>query len=115
MVKETPMEDTVMKIILHAGDARSKSLLALKSVKQGNFKEARKLLDEARQSSVAAHKVQTELIQKEISGETQIMTLLLVHAQDHLMTALAVRDVVLELINCFEVIEHRLKKLESQA
>ena len=108
------MEDTIMKIILHAGDARSKSLLALKSVKQGDFEKARVLLEEARQSSVAAHKVQTELIQKEVSGETQTMTLLLVHAQDHLMTALSIRDVVLELINYFEVIEHRLQKLEQE-
>ncbi|MBP2097727.1 PTS lactose/cellobiose transporter subunit IIA [Enterococcus rivorum] len=108
------MEDTIMKIILHAGDARSKSLLALKSVKQGDFEKARCLLEEARQSSVAAHKVQTELIQKEVSGETQTMTLLLVHAQDHLMTALSIRDVVLELINYFEVIEHRLQKLEKE-
>lgn len=108
------MEDTIMKIILHAGDARSKSLLALKSVKQGDFEKAKYLLEEARQSSVAAHKVQTELIQKEVSGETQTMTLLLVHAQDHLMTALSIRDVVLELINYFEVIEHRLQKLEKE-
>lgn len=41
-----------------------------------------------------AHHYQTELIQNEAGGEKTEMTLLMVHAQDHLMNAMTVKDMV---------------------
>lgn len=92
------MEQEIMKIILNAGDARAKCLIALRKARNGEFEEAEKQLKEASESMVEAHKYQTELIQKEISEEQQEINLLMVHAQDHLMTALAIKDMVIELI-----------------
>lgn len=96
------MEEIIMNIILNAGDARSKSLVALKRARQGEFAEAKKLLKEAGESVTLAHRSQTELIQKEVSGEKQEVSLLMVHAQDHLMTALAIKDMVTELVDYAE-------------
>lgn len=107
------MEETIMNIILHAGDARSKSLLAIKAAKNKDFEKAHELLEEARKSSVSAHKSQTNLIQKEVSGEPQEVSLLMVHAQDHLMTALAIKDVAIEMTSYIESVEERLAKLEG--
>lgn len=92
------MEEEIMTIILNAGDARSKSLIALRSARKGDFEHAEEMLEQAGKSMVLAHQTQTTLIQKEISGEKQEVSLLMVHAQDHLMTAMAIRDMVDELV-----------------
>ena len=93
------MKNAIMDIILNAGDARAKSLMALRSARLGDFDKAEEQLKSASESMVLAHRVQTELIQKEVSGETQELSLLMVHAQDHLMTAMAIKDMVCELVD----------------
>lgn len=93
------MEQEIMNIILNAGDARAKCLIALRAARKGEFEKAEKELKNASKAMVLAHKVQTALIQKEISGESQEVSLLMVHAQDHLMTAMAIKDMVIELVD----------------
>lgn len=105
------MEEEIMTIILNAGDARSKCLLALRSARKGEFEKAKEQLKEVSQSMILAHDVQTKLIQKEISGEKQEMSLLMIHAQDHLMTAMAIRDMVVEMIAYAEELD---KKMEGK-
>lgn len=107
------MEETIMQIILHAGNARSKSLLALRENRLGNLEQAEILLDEAKFEVNQAHKNQTSLIQEEVRGNKQDVSLLLVHAQDHLMTAMAIRDVASEVILNTRALEARLQKLEG--
>lgn len=92
------MEQEIMNIILNAGNARAKCLIALKTARTGDLEKAEEQLKVATESIVIAHKYQTELIQREVSGEKQEVNLLMVHAQDHLMTALAIKDMVIELI-----------------
>ena len=72
------------------------SLLALKSARKGEFEKAKEQLKQVSQSMILAHNVQTRLIQKEMTGEKHQVSLLMVHAQDHLMTAMAIRDMVEE-------------------
>ena len=50
----------------------------------------------------SAHHAQTELIQAEIRGEKAPLNLLMVHAQDHLMTALVVIDLAQEFIDLYK-------------
>lgn len=45
-----------------------------------------------------AHEVQTEMIVKELNGEGQNVQLLMVHAQDHMMNAMTVRDLAEQII-----------------
>lgn len=47
-------------------------------------------MKEADESLVKAHKIQTELIQAEAGGKHHEVTVLFVHAQDHLMCAMEV-------------------------
>ena len=104
------MEEEIMTIILNAGDARSKCLLALKSARKGEFEKAKEQLKQVSQSMVLAHDVQTRLIQKEISGEKHEVSLLMVHAQDHLMTAMAIRDMVEEMVAYAEELDKRMEE-----
>ncbi|CAH1211779.1 MULTISPECIES: PTS lactose/cellobiose transporter subunit IIA [Paenibacillus] len=91
-------EQTVMQIIANSGEARSYSLKAIRVAREGKLEEAEALIKEAKGSLTKAHKVQTGLIQAEGRGERTEITLLMIHAQDHLMNALTVREVAAELI-----------------
>lgn len=51
---------------------------------------------------VNAHNSQTAMLTKEASGEHIPVTLLLVHSQDHLMTAITYIDLAKELVAVYE-------------
>ncbi|MDF2675337.1 MAG: mannose transporter subunit [Clostridiales bacterium] len=91
-------EMEIMEIIANGGDARSSCLKAVRCARSGQFEEAEELLKRAEESLEKAHNIQTKLIQAEIRGERNEITLLMVHAQDHLMNAITVKDLVVEMI-----------------
>ena len=92
------LEETVMGLIINAGMSRSLCFEALRQARAGQFAEADDLLRQAAEAANAAHGVQTRLIAAD-EGEGKIpVTLILVHAQDHLMTAMLARELVTELI-----------------
>jgi len=95
-------EQIVFSIISHAGNARSYCFESLKHAKNGNFEEARKCVTKAGEEILEAHHIQTEMIQQEVQGEKQEFSLLLVHAQDHLMNAMLTKDLVKEMISMYE-------------
>ena len=92
------LEETVMGLIINAGMSRSLCFEALRQARAGQFAEADDLLRQAAEAANAAHGVQTRLIEAD-EGEGKIpVTLILVHAQDHLMTAMLARELVTGLI-----------------
>ncbi|MGT2785858.1 PTS lactose/cellobiose transporter subunit IIA [Streptococcus merionis] len=86
------------ELILHAGDAKSKCLMAIESAREEEFEESEQYMAEATESMKLAHKCQMDLIQSEAKGEKVEITVLLVHAQDHLAMALSALDHAKELI-----------------
>ena len=104
------MELIVFEIISNGGNAKALVYEAIKASENGNFKEARDLLNEADTFLNKAHQVQTDLIQKEAAGERNEVTVLFVHAQDHLMTSIEVRTLAENIIRMNE----RLWKLENR-
>jgi|SRR5699024_1660990 len=92
------------QLILHAGDARAKAMLAIEEAREGDFEAASDYLKEARGSFKEAHKSQTTLIQAEANGEKNELNVLLVHAQDHLTMALTTLDNAEEFISIYKVL-----------
>ena len=84
--------EQAMLLIAQAGDARSHYMEALAAGERGDFSEAERLIAEAKEKIVAAHHCQTALIAEEMSGQSIAINLLLVHAQDHLMNTLVIKD-----------------------
>lgn len=80
------------QIILHAGDARTKALQAMKCANEDNFIEAEQLVKEAKKCLKEAHKSQTVLIQQEAAGEHPEVNVMLVHGQDHFAMAMTAID-----------------------
>lgn len=93
------LEFTTIEIVAYAGDARSKYVEALNYANEGNFTQAESLIKEAGELINEAHKVQTQMIQMEAAGEKVEVSFLMVHAQDHLMTVMLLRDIVNNFIN----------------
>lgn len=98
------MIEQAMMLIVHSGNARSLAMESMAEAKVGNFAEAQKLMTECDEAGLEAHKIQTDLIQKEAQGESIELTLLMVHAQDHLMTSLVVKDLAKEFIDLYKKI-----------
>ncbi|MBW6410704.1 PTS lactose/cellobiose transporter subunit IIA [Clostridium weizhouense] len=96
------MEEIIMTLIVHSGEVRSYSMEAIQCAKSGNIDEARELIKKAEEEESRAHSVQTSLIQKEANGEKTEVTLLMVHAQDHLMTSMTVKSLAVEIIDIHE-------------
>ncbi len=92
-------------IIAHAGDAKGLAFEAIREAKAGNIESAREKLVESKDTMVKAHRFQTELIQNEASGNKTEMSVILVHAQDHLMNAMTFQQLAEEFIDLYERIE----------
>lgn len=75
---------------------------AIKDAKSKDWCTAQQKIKQAEVEIGKAHKIQTTLIQQEAGGERQIVTLLLVHAQDHLMNAITVKDLAVEFIDLYK-------------
>lgn len=82
---------------------------AVQLAKLGRLQEAKALWREAGEDLAQAHEIQTELIQNEAAGHNREITLLMVHAQDHLMNAMTVRDLAQEFIDLYE----QMKRLKN--
>jgi len=94
-------EQTIFQIILHGGNGKSSSMEAIAAAKAGDFAEAKEKLKQAAEALNEAHHVQTQLIQNEVSGGKSEVSLLMVHAQDHLMNALTVRDLATVIVDLY--------------
>lgn len=77
---------------------------AISFAKKGDFDKARAKLDQAGEEIIKAHRIQTTLIQQEAGGNSQPLTLLMVHAQDHLMNAISIKDLAVEFVDLYEEI-----------
>lgn len=99
------LEETVFQIILHGGNGKSSAMEAIAAAKQGNIEEARAKIQESVDALNEAHHIQTSLIQSEIRGEKTEISLLMVHAQDHLMNAITMKDLANEFVDLYETIK----------
>lgn len=95
-------ETVIFGLITNSGEAKSLSMEALKAAKDEDYTLASNLIKEAEEKLSEAHKLQTQLIQAEAGGEELTINILLIHAQDHLMNAITVKDLVHEMIDMYK-------------
>ena len=75
------------EIISNVGTAKSCYINAIHKAKEGDYEEAKKLIEEGNKMYAEGHKAHVEMIQKEASGESVETCLLLIHAEDQMMSA----------------------------
>ena len=97
------------QIISAVGTARSMYVEAIQEAKKGNIQAAKQLIEDGVKVFVDGHHAHASLIQKEAAGEKSEFSLLLMHAEDQLMSAETIKVMALEIIRLNE----RVKALEK--
>lgn len=102
---EMDLKEKLIEIISLSGEVKRDFLQAVKYSKNGEAKKAKKLFKEADEKLIKAHLKQTDLIKREASGEKLESSLLLTHAQDHLMTAILLKEMAEEFMDIYKKLE----------
>lgn len=98
------LEMAIMNIIINAGDCKNHAYMALNNVNEGRYEDADKELKLANDAIAKAHDGQTMFLHKEANGEKIEMSVLFVHAQDHLMTAISEKNLIEQIIDLRKVV-----------
>lgn len=89
-------------IILSSGNARTIVHEAFAAMREGNYDKAKELLEQSNEELLEAHHAQTKLLQEYASGTEIKIEIIMVHAQDHLMTSMTLREVALEMLELYK-------------
>lgn len=81
------LELVCFEIISNVGMARGSYVEAIDLATEGKFEEAEKKIEEGNEFYVKGHEAHADLIAKEAAGEKTEIFLVLVHAEDQLMSA----------------------------
>lgn len=92
------------KLISLAGDAYSSFVLAIDKAKKGNFEESEKLIKSGNEQLILAHRVQTNLLALESRGNDLTFSIILVHAQDHMTSAIMYEKLARNFIDLYKQI-----------
>ncbi|MBG6244469.1 PTS lactose/cellobiose transporter subunit IIA [Candidatus Symbiopectobacterium sp. 'North America'] len=110
---DSDFEELVINIIVNAGQARSHAIKAIECAARQEFGPAQELLEQATEALRVAHLAQTNLIEDEARGVHHPVTLLMVHAQDHLMNAITVKDLARQQVACYQHMAELSKQVQA--
>jgi len=81
------LELICFQLISAAGTARSCSIEAIREAKKGNFEKAEELIKEGKGQFLKAHDVHSKLLQQNTNEGNTNSLILVMHAEDQLMSA----------------------------
>jgi len=93
-----------MEMIMHAGDARQNLEKAIECAKKKDFSNADTEVKKAKEELALAHKCQTEVIQKNITENEEVSSLMFAHAQDTFMCVNTELNLSKEIIELYKTI-----------
>ena len=89
-------------MIAYSGEATDYYMQALHARNENNNSKIEELLKKGDESLHKAHTQQMDLIVKEANADDVPYSLVMVHAQDHLMTAMLLKDLTQHFINLYK-------------
>ncbi len=92
-------------IITFAGTAKSDAMLAIYSAKAGDFKDAKLKLESAEKNIIEAEKQHADLVQTEAAGTEIKIPLLLMHAEDQLLSTQTLLLMAEEFVSLYKKLE----------
>ena len=102
MCNEAMDDEAVDYIITELISGASESIgfldQAFKASRVGNYTLAEECFDQSDAALKIAHDLQTDMIQKQLNGEPTVVSLFMVHAQDHMMNVFLMKQVVRYLV-----------------
>ena len=100
-------------MIMHAGNSRAQSMLAIEAAREFDFETAREHLRQAEENLAKAHDAQTQMMGQEASGNPVEVHIILVHSQDHLTMAMMAKDLAEELLAVYQMMEKLKGEIEK--
>lgn len=101
--------ESCFQIITYVGTARSCFINAIQCAKQGKFDEAADMIKQGDEAFIQGHDGHADLLTKEANGELPQTGLLLIHAEDQLMSAEGFRTIAEEFIDLYKRISQESK------
>jgi PTS system cellobiose-specific IIA component len=102
-----------MTIIAQSGEERSLAFQALEAARNGNYAEADELIQKSAEAGISVQKAQSEFLKSEESSPEQV-NMLMVHAQDHLMTSMLAAELIRELIALYKRLDQTSPEGEAK-
>lgn len=81
------MVTNCFQLITYVGTARSCFINAIQKAEEGEFEEAENLIKQGNEAFNQGHDVHLDLLAKEAGGEETLSGMLMMHAEDQLMSA----------------------------
>ncbi len=108
------LEMICFQIISNVGAARSSYIEAIHRAKAGDFEGAAASIATGQTQFLAGHEAHFQLISREAGGENVGGSLILVHAEDQLMSAEGFKIIAEEMIDSYKRIAELEKKIAAQ-
>ncbi len=93
---------TCFEIITYVGTARSCFINAIQCAKKGEFEQAEQMIKQGDEAFSQGHDAHADLLTKDAEGTLSDVGLLLLHAEDQLMSAEGFRIIAEEFIDVYK-------------
>lgn len=104
-MNQEELQLAAFEIILNAGHTRTIIHEAFSAMRQGDYALAEEKLQASNDELLKAHQAQTRLLQEYASGVEIKIEIIMVHAQDHLMTTMTLREMALEMLALYKKVQ----------
>lgn len=101
------IETICFQLISFAGSAKSCYMEALQAAQESKFDEAEKLMKEGLSLFQQGHRVHATLIQQEANEEKIDIRLLLMHAEDQMMSAETIQNLAEQIITLYKRLDEK--------
>lgn len=101
------LELVAFEIISNVGMGKSLAIEAIREARKGDYEEANKKIEEAKEFLLKGHHAHTGLIQQEAAGEKLDFSLIIMHAEDQLMNAETTKDLAIEIIEMHKELNNK--------
>lgn len=95
-----------IEIIAYGGEGKSLAMTSIQLARAGRYEEAAASLKQAEAAIVKAHQLHSELLFYDAEHKDLQITLLTVHAADHLTAADTIKELAEEIINMYKEMRH---------
>ncbi|WP_024655192.1 PTS lactose/cellobiose transporter subunit IIA [Borrelia hispanica] len=107
---EKLIDDISMPVVAYSGEAKSFLREALEYAKAGNYNKSTEIIEKSRKSIEKAHGEHRHIIQY-LTNNPDIKTpFILIHAEDHLMSAMSELSIFEEFISLYKIINEFTKR-----
>ncbi|MCI1665020.1 MAG: PTS lactose/cellobiose transporter subunit IIA [Atopobiaceae bacterium] len=105
---EEELVSTCFEIIGYVGAAKSSYIEAINKAKDHDFEAAQKMIEEGNENYGKGHQTHTTMLQQDAAGEKKAtFALILIHAEDQMMSAETFRILAQDFIDVYKQIDEK--------